>query len=425
VSFWQGVAAPGPRQGLDAGVERQLSDAVRRTGASGLVALAVRLSAAWPPAEPHHRRVARAVLEESVRRSGGQVFVLADGDLVLLGPAEALRAVGRAESLPEALDRLLGEIGAGAGAGLVSVWAMPEEQENLLAYVAARRAGGGPAEASGLEKLPGQLHRQTAVLLAPKGGRLLAPLFREIVATEAALRAQPGGDVLEPDPCLLRHLAQAMEARLLAALPGEAGRGGALDPATGPALHLNLSPAGVMGDGFASLAERCAATGAGLGVEIALVEAVADPAGLEAARRRLAARGIAFVLDAVSPHALRLTEPGALGARLVKLDWSATLPGRPSAEQQAMDAALARLGRDRVVLAGADSEAAVQWGVAHGLRRFQGRHIDAILAVSRMAACPGAASCTPRQCLERASATGPAGRAGCTNLALLDAGAPA
>jgi hypothetical protein len=38
--------------------------------------------------------------------------------------------------------------------------------------------------------------------------------------------------------------------------------------------------------------------------------------------------------------------------------------------------------------------------------------------------CPKASGCTLRQCVERATATSPAGRAGCRNLALLDAGAP-
>jgi hypothetical protein len=437
MSNWLGVAADPQGVAAPAGAERLLSDAARRAtmpglAPSGLAALAVRFATAPPPgARPHHRRVARAILDEAVLHHGGQVFGLGNGDLVLLAPASALRAAGRGDALPETLGRLLGEVGI----GLVTVWRLPAERERLLAYAADRLVEGGrpptdpPAasrerlrEAADPPLLPALLHRQTAVLLG--GGRMLQPLFREIAAGETALKAQPGAEALEPDSYLLRHLARQLEVRLLAVLPGEIGRRGALDAVAGPRLHLNLSPAGVMSEGFAGFAELCAAHGVRLGVEIALVEAAADPDGLDAAHRRLAAARIAFVLDGVSPHALRLTEPGGLGAALVKLDWAPGLPSCPAAEQHAVEAALARLGPERVVLAGADGEAALQWGMAHGLRRFQGRHVDAMLAASRLAVCPGAARCALRQCVERAGAVAAAGRVGCTNHTLLDAGVP-
>jgi hypothetical protein len=77
-----------------------------------------------------------------------------------------------------------------------------------------------------------------------------------------------------------------------------------------------------------------------------------------------------------------------------------------------------------VVLHGADSEAAIGWGLAHGVTRFQGRYIDTMLAVERLRACASARHCTLDQCRERASATGASGRFGCRNLPLLDLGAP-
>ncbi len=64
----------------------------------------------------------------------------------------------------------------------------------------------------------------------------------------------------------------------------------------------------------------------------------------------------------------------------------------------------------------------MRWGLAHGIRRFQGRHVDAMLAVGRIEACPHAAACTLRQCMDREGAATLAGRAGCRNAALLDAG---
>jgi len=87
--------------------------------------------------------------------------------------------------------------------------------------------------------------------------------------------------------------------------------------------------------------------------------------------------------------------------------------------------AIARIGPARLVLHRTDTDAAIRWGVANGIRRFQGRQVDAMLGAARMASCPAAAACTPLQCRERAAAAAAAGRAGCANLPLLDAAVPA
>jgi hypothetical protein len=48
-----------------------------------------------------------------------------------------------------------------------------------------------------------------------------------------------------------------------------------------------------------------------------------------------------------------------------------------------------------------------------------------MLGAARIVACRQAEACTLRQCIERSSATGTAGRTGCTNLRLLDEVNPA
>ena len=62
------------------------------------------------------------------------------------------------------------------------------------------------------------------------------------------------------------------------------------------------------------------------------------------------------------------------------------------------------------MLHGADTEAALRWGLAQGIRRFQGGHVDPTLGAERMMACPVAAGCTLQECAERAAATGAVGR---------------
>jgi hypothetical protein len=404
-------------------------------------ALALHLSRLQPPAPlPHHRIVARALLEDAAQRHGGQVFGLRRGDIVLLCPAAGLllppprfAAPSQDLTLAETLARLL-SVDAPDPAAVLSVWTLPEQAPLLLSYAADRLAetAAAPAETEAdtdigaveayaarveVSRITDLVHRQTGVILAqPQDGGGMRPIFRE-------LRFAMGGVA---DPFLFRHLAGRFDRRMLDALRQERGRGSPLDPAPldlamTPMLHVNLTLAGILSDDFAALAREMA--GLPLGVEVALLEAGADPRGFARAGRILAASGMTLVLDAVSHLALLLTCPATLRADLVKLDWSPLLPGLAAADRALIEAAVARFGADSIVLQRAETEAALLWGLAQGIRRFQGRHVDAMLAASRVSQCPAAEAlgCTLRQCSEREAATGPAGRRPCGNTALLDA----
>jgi hypothetical protein len=427
--------------------ERQLLEAARRATLPGWAALIVLFSQfPAPGARPHHRRVARAILDDAAQRHGGQVFGLRNLDLVLLCPTATLRApaTSRAngtagEAVPELLARLLrGETAEGVAPLLI--WQLPDSRDRLLAFATERLAEGGltPLDQAvakaelplGLTAsaetrlLPDLLLRQTAVLLGAGGAQRIRPLFREITYATAALQAEAGTDGIDADPFLLRHFATRLEERVLASLPDEAGRRGALDLLGGPPLHLNLAPESVTTGAFATVVELCRSRGVGLGVEIALVDAAADPESYAAARAILSACGVACVIDHVSLLALRLARPMALAPDLVKLEWTPRLARLAPAELREIEAAFQEIGVERVLLMGADAEAPLQWGLTRGIRRFQGRHVDAMLAASRIATCSQASGCTLRQCIERSSAVAIGGRVGCRNTALLDAGAP-
>ena len=426
--------------------ERRLHDAAVRAARhpQGRVALVLHLSRLRPPApRPHHARIARAILEETALRRDGQVFAARNGDLVLICGAGPDVLV-----LPDMLGRLLGP-DAPDPAATVSAWRLEQSAEPLLAYVAARLADRTPsavpsppaAPASPLvldalaEALP-RVHwpditrRQTAVLLASGtlAEAMLRPLFREVTVTLAAIDpATAAGGPASGDPCLLGQFAPRLDAALLAALAEALSKGGPLDAAdpAAPPLHLNLAVPTLLSPAFARFAARCREAGRTLGAEVTLPAAGADPTGFAQARRRLAEAGCALVLDGLTCHALLLTRPWALGADLVKIVWSPLLPDLPPAEQTALAAALQAIGAARLVLHDADDEAAIRWGFAQGIRRFQGRHVEVMLAAARLLSCPAASGCTLGQCVERAAATGPAARRFCRRPDLLDGGAPA
>jgi hypothetical protein len=467
-----GAFALAPAPLPQAAAERLLLDAARRlqrqpdglVAADGLVAMVLQLSR-LTTARPHHRRIARAMMQDVAQRQDGQVFVLRNGDIVLICRATPARrgsariagrdAQGDLAGLPAMLERLM-RVDAPEPGRLVAQWRVAADPQRLTAYAEARLAetvASPPAEEEPAGSLIaiGQLtalatnataidliQRQTAVhLLATHGpgadaaaqAGVLRPIFCELDFSVPALEARAGlGMTAEADPFLRRHLAARLDQRMLELVAEAIGTGGPLDPlrqrAGTPPLHLNLALPAVLSDGFAALAVATRASGVALGVEIAFSEACADPDGWHHAREATAATGVVLALDGVTHLALGLSQPWALGADMIKLDWSPRLATLPDDQAAALQTTLRRCGGHRLLLHRADSEAAIRWGLARGIRRFQGRHSDAMLAAARVLACPRADGCTLRQCMERASAVAAVGRIFCRNHALLDAGAP-
>ena len=116
------------------------------------LALVLHLSRLSPPApRPHHRRVARALMQDTAGWHGGQLFSLGNGDLVLLcrdtagadtSPYVAATSPSRAASireLPGMLRRLL-RVDTPLGLDLVSVWPLATQGRALQDFARARIA---------------------------------------------------------------------------------------------------------------------------------------------------------------------------------------------------------------------------------------------------------------------------------------------
>ena len=411
-----------------------LRDAVRRAirgKQQRWVALALHLSRLPPPApRPHHSRIARAVLDDAASRREGQLFALMNGDLVLLFPAGD-GGVGLATTLaqlfaPDAPDPTL----------LISRWLLPVDKEQLFAFLdALPMLSAAPAtfepdanlstvaqlsEAVEPSRVRDLLERQTGILVAVTGASRVVPLYRELRFSMTALetRAAASGHVTA-DPFLFRHLIAKLAKGMLATTAADLqNEGSLLDWARDGrfALHINMSMDAVLSPLLLELAAAAESTAARIAVEIALVDACADADLFVRARERLRSLGLGVVLDDVSHHALMVTRPAALQPDLLKLDWSSAMPQAG----EGLETAIHAMGAPRIVLQKADTEDAVRWGLARGIRRFQGRHVDNILAAGRIAGCSEAAACTLRRCVEREAAATAPGRSGCGNLKLLD-----
>lgn len=448
------------------GVERTLAEAVRRLMRQprGCIALVLQLSGLPAPApRPHHRRIARALMQDAAQRHDGQVFALGNGDLALLCrlPPE-LTPQAALDELPATLAKLL-QVDMPDPGRLVSLWPLATAAAALHRYVDARirelRPEGGPRPPTGAprfvaEPLPALagvgvelLQRQVSVMLPGRDAALgpalgptlghdgigagLRPLYRAVGLSRAAMGARRGGMAVEVesghpggDPFLLRHLAGQRDPVILEALHAALGGGGPLDAALpgAPPLHVALTLAGIASAGYAAWVDACGERGAAPAIEVAALEAYADIAGFAAARSRVQGAGLPLLVSGISHLTLLLARPWALGADLMLVDWSPRLGDLAPSDAAVVVEAIAGQGAARTLLAHADTEAALRWGVARGIRRFQGRHVDAMLGVARISACVHANGCTLRQCIERATAAEPAGRRLCRDTRLLDAG---
>jgi len=443
----QGAA---PSQGA-APPERVLADATERMMRSpqGKLAVVLHMSQMAPAGpRPHHVRVARGVLQDCAQRSAGQVFALRNSDLVLLCTAARDRPQAEAGRSPEGLKRFVEELFAAEmrdPSRLVSAWRLDQEAASFQAYLTARAADARqaaaqtddlPTTSQGLAdfeqiamQLPiaGFMVQQTGVSVSTDRrldfAARLAPCFRALRISMAPLKLPVSVTEALADPFMVRHLTISLEMRLLRRMHDDLytlSRRGRSDPAGRIPVHINISPKTIFSPAFARVARLARAVGQRIGVEISLLQACADIGVLEHVRTLLDLAEMELILGPIDKSTLTLSRDFLPAPHWVKLLWSPGLADITADPRGHAATILAGIGVDRVVLEGVDSEQAMAWGQSFGVTRFQGPFLAHVQAAKRMSVCGDASGCTLKQCAARCASQSKAGRAGCTQAALLD-----
>jgi EAL domain-containing protein (putative c-di-GMP-specific phosphodiesterase class I) len=217
------------------------------------------------------------------------------------------------------------------------------------------------------------VRQQTALDIRPDAATV--PLFRETYVSMQDLRAlvAPGIDMFASG-WLFRYLTEILDRRMLEFVTGQA-------LASGPVpISLNINIASLETPGFKRFLDAHDTAISKPIFEIQLVDLLANGAIFAESRESLQARGHKILIDGLSPLTLQVIDVSVLRSDLVKIWWredAPTLfPARPVSGLREM---IDRLGRERVILARAESEQALEWGVEHGIRRFQGRLVDRLL----------------------------------------------
>jgi hypothetical protein len=371
--------AAGARAAVElAGLVRECvaADAVREVLHLHVAALGTSLR------RPHHRRLLRETLDNALSSTRTSVFDLPNGDVVAVArsPAPVLDAAEAA--LRQSLD-------PEQEAAAVRRLRLPAEAAELL-NAAAEALGLDPGEPPPASlPMPGTALR-TAELAAAE--RALAGADLEpVTIVQSVCRLDPDGEGPEPlwedrrvdwaaladlvlpgrdlaaAPALRKRLARAAEARLLAELSRPMAY---LDSRP---VGLPLSPGTVEGPAFARFAQ---ALPAGRAEEVMVglrpADLLADPGAAGRVGPILRKSGFRLALDDAAPGLVALLPPERLGLDVIRLRWSAQLPGSVPAPV----ARLLQAAGDRVVLAGVDRPAAIAWGWEAGIRLFQGPLVE-------------------------------------------------
>jgi hypothetical protein len=391
---------------LSAAASRPAADLVRHlqrmTAFEG--AFAVRLQLRYPIADrsrPWLGALFREPLEPLAAAGDASIYALADTDHVVLCDALSLDlvddAVVRLNGILPAPDEERGQ--ADAGSVNVSWFDLSRiDHRDAVARLAAEaaaadaRAGHAPLRPIGAADLPSLADLLTADRLAPllrsqralliRSATDIRLLYTEIAVSTGALQRTlaPGLD-LRARPSLFRCLGDKLDKAMLAALTNPAV---ASPVVSAEAFSLGLGLTTLAAPEFAAFAAALAASSGDEPpralIRIRLDDVLVDFDAFAAARDQLHGQGFRVVLDNLTPMTLDLLDPAGFGADFVKVRFPAGTHDDDAAPVEQLSEAVRRIGRERLIFADIDNEAMVMEALRLGVRRFQGRFIDELVA---------------------------------------------
>jgi EAL domain-containing protein (putative c-di-GMP-specific phosphodiesterase class I) len=363
--------------------------------------------------KPHHRReqhrrIAVNTFESLVRAHDGQIFVLANGDIVFIAKNASIAEIDKAVLKLRYLfaEDPLVHLDAGDSDPFCTWYELEDDFDDLLArageILAAatrekERAIAGPAEpeaivfdaldAGGLARLEAALaqadlsallHRRHVAAVIPKlpPQRILQQVRIDPVALAETLA--PGID-LRASRWLFQHLTQTLDRRLLALLPRHE------DAALKSRIGINLNVSTLLSPDFLAFdgTVRAAARGTVM-IELSLVDVLADIDSFHFAREFVRERGYKLCLDGLTDGTAALFDREKLGFDLFRVRLTPAIADGASAERlRAFGESAKRAGEARVILAGVDTPESLTLGQKLGFSLFEGRAIDDLLQPPR------------------------------------------
>ena len=358
----------------------------------------------------HHLRIAVNTIEDFVVAFEGQIFQLANADLVFVLRNATLAqlddAVMRLRYLFNEDPLTFGEPDADGGHGrFATIYNLEiqypkfmelceqihEEERSRQKRLAQMASQAGEASEDHRQPLtPKQLGKMEEILeradlsnvfkrqaiCAVAGRTEPKPIFNELFISILDLAKTVLPDVnLAANRWLFQHLTQTLDRRVLKMLTR------ADDTTLHSSFSLNLNVNTLLSPEFLEFDSglRMGSRGT-LVIEMQMVDIVSDFQAFLFARDFIREKGYRICLDGVTPELLPFIERRKMGLDLIKLNANAHFNrGAVKDKQDEIGEQVERTGKGRIILARCDNRHMIETGQRMGITMFQGHYLDTVL----------------------------------------------
>lgn len=356
----------------------------------------------------HHIRIAMSTCESLCKHFEGQIFLLANCDIVVVVKGASVAEIDRSIIKLRFLfseDPLATEESEDEGRRFCSWYDLESDYPAFLKMTEttlrdfelqrSHQAMAEPLTASSTPAKPkvpidparlGRLEQQLATTdLVPFVRRQhvaavlpnlpARPLMNELYISipELAQRVMPDVEITV-DRWLFRHLTLTLDQRVLALLPQ-------IETAVSFATSINLNVASILSPQFLTFDNRLRLiTQKTIVIELQPIDIFSDLGAFMFARDFVRDRGYRVCLDGLNHLTFPLLQRDDLSFDLYKILWSIDIEQEvQERHRSAFENSVSRAGAARVILCHCDSPRAISFGHNIGISMFQGRHVDTLL----------------------------------------------
>jgi hypothetical protein len=382
------------RPAPQASPERLLLDfaqRIERTRAER-VAAHVRISGLQPHHKsPNHLRIAVNAFEGCVKQLEGQFVRLTNDDLVFVGRVADRAGIESAVARLRLLFSTDALVRDDAGEDFCRWYTLADQFSHFTGMIArlaepqgearvAEKPGIDAAKLASMQKVLARVDITPVVRNQPvcalAGPDKLEPVFRELYVSmkDLASLLVPECD-LATNRWLFLSLTETLDSRMLSFLARELAE----RPA---AVSFNANIRTLLTPEFDRFDQSLRPNLRGrLLVEVSFTDIMADVGAFHFVREYLHERGYKLCLDGITHLSLPFVDRTAMNVDIVKLRWTHDLAAAiGSSERDAIAAKLEEIGHGRLVLCHGETDAAIEAGARLGIRYFQGRAVDKMLA---------------------------------------------
>jgi hypothetical protein len=353
----------------------------------------------------HHVRIAAHSFESLVKSRRGQLFVLGNSDLFVVFKAEAINEVETSilklrfmfgedpllleddeyetrffthydvqieyDDILQVVRSLVHEIRDSRSQTARSESKSPIKVKQMRGEPLTPRVLGRIEQALQRADISNMVRRQSVCALI--GDATPQPLFGEVFISIRDLRETllPGVD-LSSNRWLFQHLTETLDRRMLSMLARSQ------DQAFTGNISVNLNVSTLLSPEFMEFDDGVTASMRGsMVVELQNIDIFADFNAFLFARDFAKDRGYRICIDGLTEETMAYVNREKLGADLIKLIWK---PGLSKEVQERIRAMVVGAGTSRVILCRCDDGDAVEFGQDAGIKMFQGRHIEELVA---------------------------------------------